>query len=214
MGVNVDGAPGSTGDDQFSESDLCHAGHHPMTIPYSSAKRIPVGHTLIELMIAILVGMFLKSSAFTVLAAFEGNKRSTTFNDATVWQLWSSYPRQIDPLFCERHCTRRPQECMGCGLNYVPTDGTSNGSTVDSVRANVAGSFHVNFEYSWCNCFTSCARDRVPGHHGFRGHRIVESCDVGCTHGIARGAGYAEAPISITGTSGPTVDSTVGFHEQ
>ena len=41
------------------------------------------GHTLLELMIAILIGMLLVLGAFSVMAAFEGNKRTTTaVNDA------------------------------------------------------------------------------------------------------------------------------------
>ncbi len=43
----------------------------------------PRGHTLIELMVAIVIGMILVIAAFSVMATFEGGKRTTTaMNDA------------------------------------------------------------------------------------------------------------------------------------
>src|SRR5262245_5107717 len=98
----------------------------------NDARALPAtGHTLIELMIAILVGTFLVAGAFSVMAAFEGHKRSSTaYNDAAQAGNYGLYT--IDKLVQSAGSGLQHYASIGswgCGLNFVPG---GSGATINS----------------------------------------------------------------------------------
>ena len=80
------------------------------------------GHTLIELMVAIVIGILLVLGAFTVLASFEGRKRTTTaMNDALQSGGFGLY--QVDKMIRSAGTGLGKYATMsgyGCALNYTP----------------------------------------------------------------------------------------------
>src|ERR1700760_1856608 len=98
--------------------------------------RLPVrtetGHTLIELLVAMIIGLALVLGAFQVMATFEGHKRTTTaLNDSLQsgnYGLW-----QLDVLSrsAGTGITQMDKYATGCPLNYVSSDASktvSNGA--------------------------------------------------------------------------------------
>ena len=83
------------------------------------------GHTLIELMIAIIIGLILVLASFQVMAVFEGHKRSTTaINDALQSANYGLY--QVDTLVrsAGTGIVQAKQYAYGCALNYTSAGGT------------------------------------------------------------------------------------------
>ena len=101
--------------------------------PHRGSGFVPSkGHTLIELMIAIIIGLILVLAAFQVMATFEGHKRtSTAMNDALQSANLGLF--QLD-AFARSSGTGMVQAgtfAYGCALNYTPTGGTTvNSGTI------------------------------------------------------------------------------------
>lgn len=174
----------------------------------SPARSRAVGHTLIELMIAILVGMFLIGGAFSVMAAFEGHKRSTTaVNDALQSGNYGLYT--IDKLIRSSGsglARYAASAGWGCGLNYTPIlpDGSASGSVVTSTSTpSLPAPFNG----------TGLTTLRLAPAVIFPGATTVEGSPNGSDVLMVMlgGSGYGEAPIPITDKNGPLVASTVGF---
>lgn len=164
------------------------------------------GHTLIELMIAILIGTLLVLGAFKVLATFEGNKRTTTaVNDAVQSGNYGLFT--LDKLVrsagsgLARYAAKAD---WGCGLNFKPTDGVNTGSTITSAAAPVlAPPFNV---------LTGPLRLApvliFPGDVPWSS--VATNSDVLMI--MQGGSGYSEAPVALINSVGLTqVASNVGF---
>lgn len=84
------------------------------------------GHTLIELMIAIAIGLAMTLVAFQVMATFEGHKRtSTALNDALQSGNFGLY--QLDKLTrsAGSGIVQLANYAYGCPLNYTPNGGSA-----------------------------------------------------------------------------------------
>lgn len=89
------------------------------------------GHTLIELMVAIIIGLIMVLASFQVLAMFEGHKRTTTgMNDALQSGNFGIYT--LDKLIRSSGSglVQSASFAYGCPLNYTPTGGTTVSSGV------------------------------------------------------------------------------------
>lgn len=164
------------------------------------------GHTLIELMIAILVGMFLVLGAFGVMAAFEGQKRSTTaVNDALQSGNYALYT--IDKLIRSSGsglARYAASAGWGCGLNYTSAGGTTVNSTG---LPSLAAPFDTVLSGA------SVTALRLAPVVIFPNAAVVEGSPTGSDALMLMqgGAGFGETPIPITDKNGPLVASTVGF---
>ncbi len=164
------------------------------------------GHTLIELMIAILVGMFLVLGAFGVMAAFEGQKRSTTaVNDALQSGNYALYT--IDKLIRSSGsglARYAASAGWGCGLNYTSAGGTTVNSTG---LPSLAAPFDTVLSGA------SVTALRLAPVVIFPNAAVVEGSPTGSDALMLMqgGAGFGETPIPITDKNGPLVTSTVGF---
>ena len=167
------------------------------------------GHTLIELMIAILIGMLLVLGAFKVLADFEGNKRSTTaVNDAMQSGNYGLF--SLDKLIrsagsgLSRYAAKAG---WGCTLNFKPTDGTTTAPT--AISSSGAPTLSSPF-----NVLPGALRLApvmiIPGDATWSS--TVTNPDVLMV--MLGGGGYSEAPVRFKpNVSGglSQVDSNVGF---
>jgi type IV pilus assembly protein PilW len=171
--------------------------------------RLNRGHTLIELMTAIVIGMLLVLAAFQVMASFEGNKRSSTaMNDALQSGSYGLY--EIDKLVRSAGTGISRYGAIagfGCLLNYTPA------LSATTVSGGSAPALPTPFATTVGG--TTGIKVRLAPAIVFPGASTVEAGS-GTTGSDALllmlgGAGYGEVPIPITEASGPTVDSTVGF---
>lgn len=192
-----------------------------MTSRAASPARTPRGHTLIELMIAIVCGMILVLAAFTVLADFEGGKRTTTaMNDAI--QSGNVGLFQIDKLVRSAGTGMNQYARLvgyGCALNYTPTGGVLIKSGVITAGkllspfAGVAGTTSV--------VGTSAAPLRLVPALIFGGASAAlgSSDSAGATAATSDvllfmlgGAGFGEIPVAVSNPAAPpTLQSIVGF---
>jgi type IV pilus assembly protein PilW len=186
--------------------------------PIAMKRNISQGHTLIELMIAILVGMFLVAGAFTVLAQFEGHKRTTTaMNDAMQSGNYGLFT--IDKLIRSSGTGMAhygQKQAWGCGLNFVPTGASF---TVDSAGApsssNLPDSFGATFSTSGASALRLVPAVAFPGITNAEGKigGVAATSDVLMV--MLGGGGFADTAIDVDDTMGGSnnlqLESTVGF---
>jgi len=185
-----------------------------MTRRVVSPAHMSRGHTLIELMIAIVCGMVLVLAAFKVLADFEGGKRTTTaMNDAL--QSGNIGLFEIDKLIRSAGTGMTQYARVvgyGCSLNYTPTggglitSGVINGP-LPSPFTNVIG--------------TSAAPLRLAPAVILGGTMsAIGSSDAAATTPATSdallfmlgGAGFGEIPVAVSNANAPpTLQSIVGF---
>ena len=167
------------------------------------------GHTLIELMVAIIIGLIMVLASFQVLATFEGHKRTTTaMNDALQSGSFGLYT--LDKLV-RSSGTGLVQSALlsyGCLLNYTSSGGVavSNGAVTvtlpvpfDTVLSAGGGKLRL------------APAVIFPGATPYPS--TTAPSDVFLL--MSGGAGYGEVPISIRAppptSTQLTVDSTVGL---
>ena len=166
------------------------------------------GHTLLELMIAILVGMFLLLGAFSVMAAFEGHKRSrTAVNDALQSGNYGLYTMDKLVRSAGSGLSRYAASAgWGCGLNFKPIlpDNSASGSVVNS-----GGSLALPSPFD----STGMTVLRLVPVIIFPNATTTEGTPNGSdvVMMMQGGAGFGETPIAISDKNGPLVASTVGF---
>ena len=170
------------------------------------------GHTLLELMIAILVGTLLIVGAFRVMAAFEGQKRSTTaVNDALQSGNYGLYT--IDKLVRSAGSGIADYGSLGwgCGLNYTPNTGTATGTP--TVASSATPTLPAPFDTA-----LGTSKLRLVPAVIFPSATTVDGTINGSAAGsdalmfMMGGAGYGEARVPISPSVGPTlVQSNVGF---
>ena len=185
-----------------------------MTIHAASAARSMRGHTLIELMIAIVCGMILVLAAFKVLADFEGGKRTATaMNDAI--QSGNVGLFQIDKLVRSAGTGMNQYARLvgyGCALNYTPTGGAliKSGVITPGLQSPFTGVVG-----------TSAAPLRLVPAIIFGGANTAlgSSDSAGATPAASDallfmlgGAGFGEIPVAVSNPAAPpTLQSIVGF---
>jgi type IV pilus assembly protein PilW len=164
------------------------------------------GHTLIELMVAIIIGLIMVLASFQVLATFEGHKRTTTaMNDALQSGSFGLYTLDKLVRSSGTGLVQSASFAYGCQLNYTPTGGTAIVSGVTSLPTpfnGVVGSTALPLRLAPAVIF--------PGATAYPS--ATAPSDVFLL--MSGGAGYGEVPISITGPPTSTlltVESTVGL---
>jgi type IV pilus assembly protein PilW len=164
------------------------------------------GHTLIELMVAIIIGLIMVLASFQVLATFEGHKRTTTaMNDALQSGSFGLYTLDKLVRSSGTGLVQSTSFAYGCLLNYTSSGGVavSNGTVTlpvpfDTVLSTGGGKLRLAPAVIFPN---------IPPYPS-----ATTSSDVFLL--MSGGAGYGEVPISITGPPTSTlltVESTVGL---
>ena len=185
-----------------------------MTGRAASAARTPRGHTLIELMIAIVCGMILVLAAFKVLADFEGGKRTTTaMNDAT--QSGNVGLFQLDKLVRSAGTGMNQYARLvgyGCALNYTPTGGTliKSGVITGSLQSpftNVVGTSAAPLRLVPALIFGGAS-----AAVGFSDSASTTPATSDALLFMLGGAGFGEIPVAVSNPAAPpTLQSIVGF---
>ncbi len=175
----------------------------PLNVPARLHQR---GHTLIELMIAIIIGLIMVLASFQVLATFEGHKRTTTaMNDALQSGNFGLYTLDKLARSSGTGLVQSASFAYGCQLNYTPTGGTAVASGVVSLPtpfSGVVGSTGLPLRLAPAIIF--------PGATAYPS--AANASDAFLL--MSGGAGYSEVPIPITApptNSQLIVDSTIGF---
>lgn len=178
------------------------------------------GHNLIELMIAIAIGVILVLAAFTVLGNFEGGKRTTTaMNDALQSGNFGLY--EIDKMARSAGTGLGRYAAIagyGCKLNYTPIDAATGAAGSAVGGGVVTGGLPIPFSTV---VGTTALPLRLAPAVIFSGATTVSGSTVAAGGTAATsdallfmlgGAGYGETPIPVTGKNGPIVDTVIGFN--
>ncbi len=186
-----------------------------------SPSRTPCGHTLIELMIAIVIGLVLILAAFKVLSSFEGSKRTTTaMNDALQSGNFG--------LFQVGELVRSAGSGMaqyannvgyGCLFNYTTADGaTITDGKIASWPPSVTG---LPSPFAGMVGTTTVPLRMVPAlifnnataSVGYTDSARSTAAQSDAVLLMLGGAGFAEVPIPITSAATPPVlKSIVGLN--
>jgi type IV pilus assembly protein PilW len=172
-----------------------------------------VGHTMIELMVAIAIGVLLLLAAFQTMAVFEGNKRTTTaINDAMQSGNFGMF--EIDKLIRSAGTGVTQYSNLagyGCALNYL-----ASGSGTVTVSGGVVSSGALPGPFAGTAGIAGLPPLRLAPAVIFPG---AAAAGVGSNSGsdvlmvMLGGAGYGESPVAISKIVGNShiLDSTVGF---
>ena len=184
-----------------------------MIIRVASLVRVPRGHTLIELMIAIVCGMVLVLAAFKVLADFEGGKRTTTaMNDAM--QSGNVGLFEIDKLIRSAGTGMSQYARLvgyGCALNYTPTGGALIKSGVISGGLLTPFSGVVGTNAVPLRLVPVVIFGGASSALGFSDASGATAATSDALLFMLGGAGFGEIPVAVSDASKPTLQSIVGF---
>ncbi|MFT3789864.1 MAG: prepilin-type N-terminal cleavage/methylation domain-containing protein [Rudaea sp.] len=182
-------------------------------MPAHSPSRASRGHTLIELMIAIVIGLVLILAAFKVLSSFEGGKRTTTaMNDALQSGNFGLF--QIDKLVRSAGSGMAQYANnvgYGCLLNYTPTDGTliTDGVVaLPSPFTNVVGTATAPLRM-----VPALILGDATASVGYTDSARGTAAKSDALLLMLGGSGFAEVPVPITSAATPPVlKSIVGLN--
>lgn len=170
------------------------------------------GSTLIELMVAIIIGLIMVLASFQVLAVFEGHKRTTTaMNDALQSGGFGLYSLDKLARSSGTGLVQATSFAYGCPLTY--TSGGAATVAAGTVSVNLADPF-ANVVGLGGGLLRLAPAVIFPGASSSPADPAQPS-DVFML--MSGGAGFAEVPIPITpipliSSVLITVDSTVGLH--
>lgn len=185
-----------------------------MTSRAVSPTRSSRGHTLIELMIAIVCGMVLVLAAFKVLADFEGGKRTTTaMNDAL--QSGNIGLFEIDKLIRSAGTGMTQYARVvgyGCSLNYTPTGGGLITSGVINGRLPAPFTGVVGTSAAPLRLAPAVIFGGALSAIGFNDAAATTPATSDVLLFMLGGAGFGEIPVAVSNANAPpTLQSIVGF---
>jgi type IV pilus assembly protein PilW len=172
------------------------------------AYRHAIGHSLIELMVAIVIGLILVLASFQVLATFEGHKRTVTaMNDALQSGGFGLYTLDKLARSAGTGLVQAASFTYGCLPSYTTPGGSVVSDGVLSAPlaapfAGLVGTMGLKLRLAPAVIF--------PGATPYPDASMPSDALLL----MSGGAGFAEVPIPLTqrpATSQLIVDSTVGF---
>ncbi len=175
----------------------------------ASAGRQYAGSTLIELMVAIIIGLIMVLASFQVLAVFEGHKRTTTaMNDALQSGGFGLYSLDKQASSSGTGLVQAASFAYGCPLTYT----SSGGATVAAGAVGALPDPFAGVVPAGGGVLRLAPAIIFPGASPYPTAAVPS--DVFLL--MSGGAGYAEVPIPITpipliSSVLITVDSTVGL---
>ncbi len=183
---------------QLCSSQVRNLGDHPVIPRASYSRRHTHGHTLIELMIAIAIGVILVLAAFQVMATFEGHKRTTTaMNDSMQAANFGLYQLDLLTRSGGTGLTQVRKYATGCLPSYTPGAGSAvtNGVvSLPDIFGGIVGTTTLPLRLAPAVIFPGTATDAVMLMSG--------------------GAGFGEVPVKFTTAAAGSqlqLDNTIGF---